>query len=55
MTSIDRNGEAVLAEIMSDGAQFIASDVYTKHLLQNLRSELKRSRMTDEQDDDEGP
>jgi ABC-type transporter Mla MlaB component len=33
VTSIDRNGEAVLAEIMSQGAEFIASDVYTKHLL----------------------
>jgi len=45
VTSIDRNGEAVLAEIMSQGAEFIAGDVYTKHLLRNLRSELKRSRM----------
>jgi hypothetical protein len=44
VTSIDRIGEAVLAEIMSEGAKFIASDVYTKHLLRNLRSELKRSR-----------
>jgi hypothetical protein len=43
--SIDRNGEAVLAEIMSQGVEFIASDVYTKHLLQNLRSELERSRI----------
>ena len=53
VTSIDRNGEAVLAEIMVDGAQFIASDVYTKHLLRNLRSEFKRSRMADKQGDDE--
>jgi hypothetical protein len=45
VTSIDRNGEAVLAEIMRQGAEFIASDVYTKHLLRNLRSELKHSRM----------
>ncbi len=50
MTSIDRDGEAVLAEIMSQGAEFIASDVYTKHLLRNLRSELKRSRMKGKQD-----
>ena len=42
--SIDRDGEAVLAEIMSQGAEFIASDVYTKHLLRNLRGELKRTR-----------
>jgi ABC-type transporter Mla MlaB component len=45
VTSIDRSGQAVLAEIMSQGADFIAGDVYTKHLLRNLRSELKRSRM----------
>ncbi|MCU1338113.1 MAG: hypothetical protein JWO19_3694 [Bryobacterales bacterium] len=50
VASIDRNGEAVLAEIMSQGVEFIASDVYTKHLLRNLRSELKRSRSKGKQD-----
>jgi hypothetical protein len=50
VTSIDRNGETVLAEIMSQGAEFIASDVYTKHLLRNMRSELKRNRMKGKQD-----
>jgi hypothetical protein len=50
VTSIDRNGEAVLAEIMSQGAEFVASDVYTKHLLRNMRSQLKRSRMKRKQD-----
>ena len=50
VSSIDRNGEAVLAEIMSQGVEFIASDVYTKHLLRNLRSELKRTRMKEKQD-----
>ena len=48
--SIDRNGEAVLAEIMSQGAQCIAGDVYTKHLLRNLRSALKRSGVKGKQD-----
>jgi hypothetical protein len=48
VTSIDRNGEEVLAEIMSKGAEFISGDVYTKHLLRNLRSELKRSRMKEQ-------
>ena len=43
--SIDQNGEAVLAEIMSQGAEFIASDVYTKHLLRKLRRDLRRSRI----------
>jgi ABC-type transporter Mla MlaB component len=50
VTSIDRSGEAVLAEIMSQGAEFIAGDVYTKHLLRNLRSELKRRRTKGKQD-----
>ena len=50
VTSIDRNGEAVLAEIMSQGAEFIVGDVYTKHLLRNLRSELKRNRMKGKQE-----
>ena len=51
VTSIDHNGEEALSEIMSHGAEFIASDVYTKHLLQNLRSELGRSRVIEKQDD----
>ena len=51
VTSIDRDGEEALSEIMSHGGEFIASDVYTKHLLQNLRSELERSRVKEKQDD----
>jgi hypothetical protein len=51
VTSIDRNGEAVLAEIMTQGAEFVASDVYTKHILRNLRTEMKHSRMKGKQDD----
>jgi len=51
VTSIGRDGEEVLSEIMSHGGEFIASDVYTKHLLQNLRSELERSRVKEKQDD----
>ena len=49
VTSIDRNGEEALSEIMSHGGEFIASDVYTKHLLQNLRRDLGQSRV--KQDD----
>jgi hypothetical protein len=44
VTFIERRGEHVLAEIISDGPEFIASDVYTTHLLNNLRSALKRTR-----------
>ena len=50
VTSIGRDGEAVLTEIMSQGGEFIARDVYTKHLLRNLRSELERSRMKGKRD-----
>ena len=49
VTSIDRDGEEALSEIMSHGGEFIASDVYTKHLLQNLRRDLEQSRV--KQDD----
>jgi hypothetical protein len=52
VTSIDRNGEAVLAEIMSQGAEFISGDVYTEHLLKNLHIELERSRMKEKQEND---
>jgi hypothetical protein len=55
VTSIDRNGEAVLAEIMRHGAEFIASDVYTKHLLQNLRGELEGNRTEEKQDEGGDP
>ena len=41
VTLIERNGEAVLAEIMSQGAEFVARDVYTKQLLRNLPSERR--------------
>jgi hypothetical protein len=50
VTSIDRNGEEVLAEIMSEGAEFVSGDVYTKHLLRKLRSDLNRSRIKGKQD-----
>jgi hypothetical protein len=55
VSSIDRNGEAVLAEIMSQGVEFVASDVYTKHLLRNLHSELQRSRRKGNQDESGNP
>ena len=50
VTSIDRDGEAVLAEIMSQGAEFIAGDVYTKYLLRKMCGELKRSRLKGKKD-----
>jgi hypothetical protein len=50
VTSIDRNGEEVLAEIMRPRCEFISDDVYTKHLLRNLPSELKRSGVKGKKD-----
>lgn len=44
LTLIDYDGEAVVAEIMSQGAHFIATDVYTKHLLLKLRGELRNGK-----------
>jgi hypothetical protein len=43
VTLIGRSGEAVLAEMMSAGAEFIASDVYARYVLRRLRNELRRS------------
>jgi hypothetical protein len=43
VTLISRSGEGVLAEMMTQGAKLIASDVYTKYLLRKLRRELERN------------
>jgi hypothetical protein len=51
VTSIDKSGEAVLAEIMSQDVEFISGDVYTEHLLRKLRRELKQGRVKRKQDD----
>ena len=50
VTSIDRNGEAALAQMMSQGVEFISGDVYIEHLLRKLRRELKRSRVKSKED-----
>jgi hypothetical protein len=50
VASIDRSGETILAEMLSQGAEFISGDVYTEHLLQKLRNEPKRSRMKEKLD-----
>jgi LytTr DNA-binding domain len=38
VTSIDKSGEEALSMIMRDGATVVASGVYTKHLLDELRA-----------------
>jgi len=36
VTCIDKDGEQVLLMMMRDGAKFVASGLYTKHLLESL-------------------
>jgi ABC-type transporter Mla MlaB component len=38
VTSIDKSGEAALLMMVRDGATFVASGVYTKHLLDQLQA-----------------
>jgi anti-anti-sigma regulatory factor len=42
VTFVDLEGERVLAAMMNDGAEFIASGVYTKHLLEMLERRSQR-------------
>jgi hypothetical protein len=43
ITLIDKSGEHCLRILMHDGAEFIASGVYTRHVLDNLAARSKRS------------
>lgn len=36
VTAIDKDGEQVLLTMMKDGAKFLATGLYTKHLLKSL-------------------
>ena len=42
VTFVDLDGERVLAAMMKDGAEFIATGVYTKHLLEMLEKRRHR-------------
>lgn len=42
LTCVDERGERALAEMMADGAEFVARGVYTKSLLQSLSEGCKR-------------
>jgi hypothetical protein len=42
VTFVDLDGERVLAAMMKDGAEFIASGVYTKHILEILEKRRQR-------------
>lgn len=54
VTHIDRSGETVLAEMMAQGAEFVAKDLYTKGLLRRLRAESTRSRVAKRREDRKG-
>ena len=45
--SIDEGGERLLRELKDEGAEFVAKGVYTKHLLENLKSTEERPCRTD--------
>ena len=42
VTFVDLDGERVLAAMMKDGAEFLASGVYTRHLLEMLEKRRQR-------------
>lgn len=39
VTLIDERGERLLGDLRDEGAEFVARGVYTKHLLETLRSQ----------------
>jgi hypothetical protein len=42
VTFVDLHGERVLATMMKDGAEFLATGVYTKHVLETLEKRRQR-------------
>jgi hypothetical protein len=43
VTVIDKSGEEVLSMMIGEGARFVASGLYTKHLLQTLHERKEQS------------
>src|SRR5260370_10024722 len=43
VTCIDKDGEQVLLMMIRDGAKFVASGLYTKHLLESLSGNIAGS------------
>ena len=41
VTSIDRNGEEILRNMIRQGARCLATGIYTKHLLEELQTRTK--------------
>src|ERR1700733_8060092 len=46
VTCIDKDGEQVLLMMIRDGARFVASGLYTKHLLESL-SKIDANSLTE--------
>jgi ABC-type transporter Mla MlaB component len=44
VTSIDKSGEEALSMMIYDGATFVASGVYTKHLLELLQARQTKQK-----------
>src|SRR5260370_42628717 len=40
VTSIDKDGEQVILMMIKDGAKFVASGLYTKHLVESLSARV---------------
>jgi hypothetical protein len=40
VTSIDKDGQQVLVMMIRDGAKFMATGLYTRHLLESLSAQL---------------
>ena len=47
VTSIDKSGEEVLSMLVRDGATFVASGVYTRHLLDQLQAREANQKRLD--------
>jgi hypothetical protein len=43
ITGIDKDGEQVLLMMIRDGAKFVATGLYTKHLLESLSRDIANS------------
>ena len=47
VTSIDKSGEEALSIMICDGATVLASGVYTRHLVEELRAQKTRKKGSD--------
>ena len=45
VTCIDKEGEQVLLMMIRDGARFVASGLYTKHLLESFANHIESEKM----------